>query len=66
MLRESITFSASLTFTIIWLVYNLGNTKSNVDKVKEGGSQRKPMPFCELTAFIHFEGFQKSRVVKMF
>ena len=35
---------------------------SKIDKVKEGGSQRKPMTFCELTDFKHFEKFWKSRV----
>ena len=46
-------------------MWNVGYTTSKADKVKQGGFQRKPMTFCELTDFDNFEGFPKSCVVKM-
>ena len=41
-------------------MWNVGYTTSKADKVKQGGFQRKPMTFCELTDFDNFEGFPKS------
>ena len=53
-------FCTTLTifaFKYCWLWQNLGCTKQKVYYVKEGGFQRKPTIFFELTYLNNFEGF---------
>jgi hypothetical protein len=61
-MHSALLCSASMTFNILWLLYNLGYTTLKVDQAKEGGFQRKSRTYYKLNDFKHLEGFWKSFV----